>query len=88
MDSVDVCDLVAGVNFPELYQLHFSKNNLRGGITSIKEHIVGFPELIQLVVHGAGCLEEDINCINEAVKKVRPMFNVCTMHVEGLTKVW
>lgn len=86
MDSVDVCDLIAGVNFTELCQLHFSKNNLDGGITSIKEHIVGFPELIQLGLHEAGCLEEDINCINEAVKKVRPMFNVCTM--TGLTKMW
>lgn len=86
MDSGDVCDLIASVSFPELHKLHFSKNHLDHGITSIKEHIVGFPKLIQLVLYEAGCSDEDINCINEAVKKVRPMFNVCTM--SGLTKVW
>ena len=86
MDSKDVCRLIAGVNFPELHQLHFSKNCLDHGITSIKEHIVGFPNLVQLGLCGAGCLDEDINCINETVKEVRPMFNVCTM--TGLIKSW
>ena len=86
MVSEDVCHLIAGVNFPELQQLHFSKNRLRHGITSIKEHIVGFPSLMQLGLYGAGCLDEDIHCINETVKEVRPMFNVCTMR--GLIKLW
>lgn len=86
MDSEDVCHLIAGVNFPELYKLHFSKNHLGHGIRSIKEHIVGFPELVQLGLYEAGCCDEDISCINEAVKEVRPMFNVCTM--TGLTKLW
>ena len=86
MESEDVCHLIAGVNFPELYQLYFSKNHLSHGIRSIKEHIVGFPELVQLGLYEAGCCDEDISCINEAVKKVRPMFNVCAM--KGLIKVW
>lgn len=86
MDSKDVCRLIAGVNFPELHQLRFSKNPLGHGITSIKEHIVGFPRLMQLGLYGAGCLDEDISCINETVKKVRPMFNVCTM--TGLIRLW
>lgn len=86
MDSEDVCRLIAGVNFPKLHQLHFSKNSLGHGITSIKEHIVGFPRLVQLGLYGAGCLDEDISCINETVKKVRPMFNVCTM--TGLIRLW
>ena len=86
MDSEDVCNLIAGANFPQLYQLHFSKNHLGNGIRSIKEHLVGFPELVQLGLYEAGCCDEDISCINEAVKKVRPMFNVCTM--TGLIRVW
>lgn len=86
MDSEDVCHLIAGVNFPKLHKLHFSKNRLGHGITSIKEHIVGFPRLMQLGLYGAGCLDEDIDCINETVKKVLPMFNVCTM--TGLIRLW
>ena len=86
MNSEDVCRLIAGVNLPKLHKLHFSKNPLGHGITSIKEHIVDFPGLMQLGLYGAGCLDEDIDCIKETVKKVLPMFNVCTM--TGLIRLW
>jgi len=88
MDSEDVCHLVAGVNFPELHQLHFSKNHLGRGIRSIKEHMAGFPKIVQLGLYESGCCDEDISCINEAVKKVRPMFNVFIMSYKGLPKLW
>ena len=86
MDSEDVCHLIAGANLPKLHHLQFSNNPLGNGITSIKEHIVGFPGLMQLGLYGAGCLDEDIDCINKTVKKVLPMFNVYT--VPGVIRLW
>ena len=86
LNNEDVCYLINDVSFPELRQLFFSENHLGHGITSITEYIAHLPNLIQLVLYDAGCSEEDISCINEAVKKVRPMFNVCTM--AGLIKTW
>ncbi|KAL9986772.1 hypothetical protein ACROYT_G000966 [Oculina patagonica] len=86
MNANDVCYLINDVSFPELLQLDLSGNQLGHGITSIKEHIACLPNLDQLVLYNAGCSEEDINSINEAVKKVRPMFNVFTM--SGLEQMW
>lgn len=86
MNAEDVCYLINDVSFPELLQLYLSENQLGHGITSIREHIAGLPNLFQLVLYDADCSEEDINCIIEAVRKVRPMFGVCTM--TGLTKLW
>ena len=76
MDAKDVCHLMNDMWFSELHQLHFSENRLGHGLSRVSPYIARLPNLIQLGLYNTGCSPEDVKCINEVVKKARPMFNV------------
>lgn len=84
IDNKDVCNLLRNVNFPELHKLDLSQNRLGHGITSIVNHILRFPKILQLVLEDVNCSEEDKVFIIENVRKSRPLFGVCPLSLDTI----